>query len=74
MSTNTRHARTAPGHAVRSPGGPSDLNGVRPASNPDGKTPAELPGKSKSLHDQSTSGAEAPRSESPSKKGPSGKH
>jgi len=38
---------------VHTPGSPSNLKGShKPASNPDGKTPVDLPSKPKSLHDQ----------------------
>jgi hypothetical protein len=49
MTTSTPHRRS-----IHSPGSPSDMKGIRkPGSNPDGKTPVDLPtGKKKSLHDQ----------------------
>lgn len=31
--------------SIHSPGSPSNLDGLKVASNPDGKTPAELPSK-----------------------------
>jgi hypothetical protein len=49
MTTPTPHRRS-----IHAPGSPSDMKGShKPASNPDGKTPVDLPtGKKTSLHDQ----------------------
>lgn len=51
--------------SIHHPGSPDDLKGLKPAANPDGCTPVELPSKSSSLRQ--------PMLESPARKPPAEK-
>lgn len=64
MTTHTPSQR----RSIHSPGSPSDLKQPKAATNPDGKTPAELPaGKPTSLHDAKPAGGDTAHSEEPKK-------